>query len=283
MGSPIPTAMPDAYLPTAVAMTAAALASPVVALPTETESPTPIATATFTLTPSPTPTITLTPTAGPPAPLPAIRILSPGPMSMVISPIVLKGYVQPGANNLYQIELLGEDGRLLARELLRHPVYLTEGVYTNIKIPFETRAAAELGRLQISTLDEFGRPLEKASVQLLLLSIGANDINIGESEYARAVFYSPEPKDDIYDGVLELAGEMQPFNDNPITFELLSEEGKTLGLRVITMKAGVRAPFETTIPYDVDEITSARLVVRQADEKFVGPVFLHSQIVILHP
>ena len=283
MGSPVPTAMPAEYLPTAVALTAAALASPVLVLPTQTETITPTITPTPTQTSSPTPTASLTPTPGPAAPVPAIRILSPGPMSKVISPIVLKAYIQPGANNRYQIELLGEDGRLLGREILHHQIYLTEGVYTNIKIPFETRAAAELGRLQISTQDEFGRPRETTSVHLLLLSVGTNDINIGDNKYARSFFYYPQPEDEIYGGTLPLIGELQPFNDNSITFELLSEEGKTLGLRVINMTAGERAVFETTIPYDVDETTSARLVIRQADKDFVGPVYLHSQLVTLHP
>ena len=283
MGETPPTVMPDGYLPTAVALTAASLASPVPVLPTQTETLTPTITPTPTQTPSPAPTITLTPTQGPIAPLPAIRIIAPGPLSKVISPISLRGYIQPGANNRYQIELLGEDGRLLFREVRLHQVYLTEGVYTNVKIPFETRAAAELGRLQISTLDEFGRPLEIHSVHLLLLSIGEDDINIGDGEYARANFFYPTPEQEIYGSTLLLTGEFQPFNENPVTFELLSEDSKTLGLRVINMEAGVRAPFETTIPYDIDETTPARLIIRQSDKDFFGTVYLHSQIVILNP
>ena len=283
MGETPPTAMPDDYLPTAVALTAASLASPVPVSSTPTASLTPTITPTFTQTPSPTPTATYTPTQGPLAPLPSIRILSPGPLSKVVSPIELKGYVQPGADNRYMIELLGEDGRLLFREVRRHQVYLTEGVYTSMKIPFETRAAAELGRLQITTADEFGRLREVHSVHLLLLSVGDNAINIGDDEYARAQFYYPEPDKEIYGGTLPIIGEFQPFNDNQVTFELISEEGKPLGLRVINMEAGVRAPFETTIPYDVDETTSARLVIRQADNRFDGTVFLHSQTVILNP
>ncbi len=253
------------------------------ALPTETESLPPTLTATPTLTPTLTPTVTLTPTPGPVAPLPAIRILSPGPMSKVISPIVLKSYVRPGARDQFQVELLGEDGRLLAREILRRESFLNEGAYINIDIPFETRAAAERGRLQISTQDEFGRPLETTSVHLLLLSVGTNDINIGDNEYARSSFFYPQPEDEVYGGTLPVIGEMQPFNDNPVILELVSEEGKTLGLRTINMIAGERDIFETTIPYDVEEATSARLTIRQADKGFTGVVYLHSQIVILNP
>ena len=283
MSETLPTAMPDDYLPTAVALTAESLASPVSVSSTPTASLAPTITPTFTLTPSPTPTASRTPTPGPLAPLPPIRILSPGPMSKIISPVELKAYVQPGADNRYMIELLGEDGRLLFREVRRHQIYLTEGVYTNIKIPFETRAAAELGRLQITTVDKFGRLREVHSVHLLLLSVGTNDINIGDGEYARASFHYPESGDEISGGTLAVTGEFQPFNNNPVAFELLDEEDKTIGLRVINMEAGVRAPFETTIPYDVDETTSARLIIRQADEKFEGTVFLHSLTIILNP
>ena len=278
-----PTPLPDDYLPTAVALTADALASSLPATATPTEVIPPTFTPIPTITPSPSPVPTRTPTAGPIAPLPSIRILAPGPLSKVVSPIALRGYVQPGADNRYQIELLGEDGRLLFREVRRHQVYLNEGVYTSINIPFETRAAAELGRIQISTLDKFGRPLETTSVHVLLSSMGKNDINIGDGEYARAQFFYPVSGQSIKGGVLPVLGEFQPFNDNQVTFELISEEGKTLGLRVINMEAGVRSPFETTIPYDVDEETSARLIIRQADEKFTGQVFIHSQIVILNP
>jgi len=275
--------MPADYLPTAVALTAVSLASPIPASPTPTKIIPPTFTPTPTLTPTPIPAATITPTAGPIAPLPAIRIVGPGPMSKVISPIALKSYVRPGAKGQIQVDLLGEDGRLLAREILRRESILNEGAYISIDIPFETRAAAELGRLQISTRDEFGRPLETTSVHLLLLSVGANEITPGDSEYARAAFYYPQPEDDVYGGTLPLIGEMQPFNDNPVHFELVSEDGKTLGLRSINMIAGERAIFETTLPYKVDEAISARLVIRQEDKGFTGVVYLHSQLVILHP
>ncbi len=181
------------------------------------------------------------------------------------------------------LELLGEDGRLLYREVRRHQIYLTDGVYTNIKIPFETRAAAELGRLQVSTFDAFGRPIAINSVHLLLMSIGAEEINFTNTEYARASFYSPSDGSEVYGGTLYLSGEYQPFNDRPIRLELISEAGKILGARILNVEAGIRAPFETSIPYDVDEATPARLILRQADEKFEGTVFLHSELLVLYP
>jgi len=278
-----PTPIPEEYLPTAVALTAEAI---IEAMPTEvvpTSSITPTNTPSLTFTPLPAPTATHTPTPGPVAPSPEIQILAPGPMSKVTSPIILKSYIRPGANGKIQVELLGEDGRLLARDLFYRESVLVEGAYVRLEIPFETRAAAELGRLQISTKDEFGRPLEITSVHLLLLSLGDANITPGDSPYARSAIFYPKKKDVILGGTLPIIGEIQAFNDLPVILELLDEEGKTLGLRTLSLTAGSREIFETSITYKVDEQTPARLLIRQADKRFEGNVYLHSQEVILNP
>lgn len=278
-----PTPIPEDHLPTVVALTAAAIirAMPTEAVPTSSTTPTTIPSQTHT--PLPAPTATHTPTPGPVAPSPAIQILSPGPMSKVISPIILKGYIRPGAKGFIQVDLLGEDGRLLTRVPIYRESILVEGAYVRLEIPFETRAAAEVGRLQISTKDEFGRPLETKSVHLLLLSLGENDINLGDSPYARSSIFYPSKKDIILGGTLPIIGEIQAFNDLPVILELLDEEGKTIGLRTLSLPEGSREIFETTITYKVKEQTSARLIIRQADKRFEGNVYLHSQEVNLNP
>ncbi|HIE24816.1 MAG TPA: hypothetical protein EYP74_02325 [Anaerolineales bacterium] len=204
-------------------------------------------------------------------------------MSKVVSPIILKSYVRPGADGEIKVELLGEDGRLLARDIFYRNTVLVEGAYIKLKIPFETRAAAEIGRLQISTQDEFGRPKEIFSIRLLLLSVGKNDLNKSSTQYPRAVFFYPDAEEEIFGGTLPIIGEMQAYNDNNVILELIDEEGKTLGLRTLNLTAGERERFETSIKYQVEDQVSARLIIRQADEGFEGRVFLHSQIVILNP
>ena len=282
-GSLPSTPIPEDHLPTVVALTAAAIikAMPTEAVPTSSITPTTIPSPTFT--PLPVSTASYTPTPGPVAPSPEIQILAPGPMSKITSPLILKSYIRPGANGKIQVELLGEDGRLLARDLFYRESILVEGAYVRLEIPFETRAAAEIGRLQISTKDEFGRPLEITSVHVLLLSIGENDINPGDSPYARSVIFYPKKKDIVFGGTLPLIGEIQAFNELPVILELLDEEGKTLGLRTLSLTAGSREIFETMITYKVEEQTSARLIIRQADKRFEGNVYLHSQEVMLDP
>ena len=278
-GTPPSTPIPENYVLTVVAETMAALPSPTLAEATSLPTLAP----TSTPSPSPISATSISATALPEAPRPAIQILSPGEMSKVVSPIILRGYVHPGAKGMIQIELLGEDGRLLFRKTLYRESLSSKGAYISLEIPFETRAAAEIGRVQISTKDKFGRPLEAKSIHLLLLSMGKNDINPSDSVYARAVFFSPDPEEEIYGGILSIAGEMQSYNDNIVVLELLDEKGKTLGTRTLLLTAGSREYFETTIRYKVREQVEARLLIRQADENFEGRVYIHSQIVMLNP
>jgi len=75
-------------------------------------------------TPTETPTypyyLTRTPTATPGIPEATIRLYYPGPMSKLVSPIQLSASLQPGTSGRVLIELLGEDGRLLYRKLIRY-------------------------------------------------------------------------------------------------------------------------------------------------------------------
>src|SRR5512134_1054056 len=168
--SPIPTAYPPEYLPTVIAMTAeaanvlgtqVALALTPPVLPSNTPRP----------TLSPTPRATFTQTTIPGHEPAAIQIFAPGPMSKVISPITLRMNIIAGESEKVQIDLYGEDGRLLTRNVKKVPKS-GKGVDQQIKIPFEIRATAEVGRLTVSTLDKAGRIQYLNSVHVLLLSSG---------------------------------------------------------------------------------------------------------------
>ena len=167
-----PTPFPPEYFPTVVVLTGQAamatnLAGTPSATPTETLIPTLTLTPTETLTPVPTDT----PTPSPSAPIAQIRIQVPGPMSKVTSPMFLRMQVVSGGSELVQIDLQGEDGRLLARKLERVPSW-PGGYYVSLKIPFEIHAAAEVGRITISTKDDFGRVQSQLGMRVLMLSVG---------------------------------------------------------------------------------------------------------------
>ena len=279
--SPVPTPYPPEYLPTVIALTADAAnhlstgtagASLVDSMPTDTPEPT------LTPTPEATSTVTTIPSHD----LAAIEIQSPGPMSKVISPIALRMNIVSGENEKVQIDLYGEDGRLLSRIVKKVP-RSSRGVDQNIKIPFEIPAAAEVARLTVSTSDKAGRAQAMKSVRLLLLSSGTNEINPPGDPSEPVGVFSPGLKDEASGGVLNVRGDIWPFNLNPFLIELIGPDGQSLGLRILNVNQLTPQLFETTIPYKVNEPTLARLSVRQDDDRIQGPFYLYSQEIMLNP
>ncbi len=282
--TPPPTPYPPEYFPTVVVQTAqAAMATDLVSRPS--------ATPTISLTPSltPTPTDTLTPaptdtlTPSPSAPLAQIRIYSPGPMSKVTSPLNLHMQIVAGSSELVQIDLQGEDGRLLARNLERAKVW-PAGYVISVRIPFEVHAAAEVGRITVSTKDAAGRVQAQLATRVLLLSVGSDEITPEGDLSERVVFYSPPAEDAVATGgVVDVQGRFLPFNDQPVVLELQDSEGKTVGLRVLDFIGTDEQIFRTTVPYKVTEPTLARLVLRQDDDHLAGQVYVYSQEITLNP
>ena len=278
-----PTAFPAEYFPTVVALTgqaamATTLAGTPSAVPTQ-----PSATFTSTETPIP-PTLapTETPTESPSARSAQIQIQSPGPMSKVTSPMHLRMLVVSGDSKLVQIDLVGEDGRLLARKLERVPTQ-AGGYYVSLKIPFEVRAAAELGRVTISTKDSHGRLQSLAAEHVLLLSVGEAEIAPAGDQAERVVLYSPKNRDLATGGILHVEGRYLPFNTQPLVLELLDPKGMTVGLRVLNFTSTDEQTFATTVPYKATETTEARLVIRQDDVRLPGLMYWYSLEVTLIP
>jgi hypothetical protein len=193
-------------------------------------------------------------------------------MSKVVSPITLKA----------QIDLYGEDGRLLSRVVKKVPLS-GDGVFQQIKIPFEIRAAAEVARITISTTDKAGRLQSLNSVHVLLLSSGNNEITPAGNPSEPVGVVSPTLKESSSGGVLTVKGDVWPFNLQPIQFELIGQDGKSLGLRILTIDNMNPQLFNTTIPYKVTEPTTARLTIRQDDERIDGLYYLYSQEILLNP
>jgi hypothetical protein len=279
--SAVPTLYPPEYLPTVIVLTAeaantfaTATAASLLAGQPSTNTPEP------TLTPTPQATFTVT--TIPSHELAAIEIQSPGPMSKVISPIALKMNIVSGETEKIQVDLYGEDGRLLSRLVKKVP-RSTHGVDQNIKIPFEIPGEAEVARLTISTGDKVDRTQAMNSVRLLLLSSGKNEINPPGDPSEPVGIFSPGLKDEAFGEVLHLRGDIWPFNLNPVYIELIGPERQSLGLRILNITELTPQLFETTIPYKVSEPTLARLVLRQDDDRIQGPFYLYSQEIMLNP
>ena len=280
----VPTPFPPELFPTVVVETAQAAMATNMALtpsviPTETLVPTEMLTPTETFTPVPTDTNTPSPSP----PRAQIQILTLGPMSKVTSPMPMRMQVVSGGSELVQIDLQGEDGRLLARKLERIPSW-PGGFNFLVKIPFEIRTAAEVGRITISTKDDEDRIQALLTMRVLLLSVGTDEINPPGDLKERAVFYQPEREDAVaIGGTVAIEGRYLPFNDQQVILELLGPGGKPLGLRVLDFIGTDEQIFSTTIPYKVFEPTPAILVLHQDDVGMDGFVYWYSQEILLNP
>jgi hypothetical protein len=273
-----PTLYPSGYLPTVIYLTAASIdAATARALP-----PTPTLTATADFIPA---TIgpSATPTTGPGIPLGAIQIKAPGPMSRVVSPLQVQMLAVAGESHRMQIDLFGEDGRLLGRTL--SAVFGSpDGDPLAVKIPFEIRAAGENGFVQVSTKDAQGRVQSLVTLRILLLSSGVSQINPpGNTIYEQVVFSNLAADSNVSGGVLPVEGQFMPYSRKAAVLSLKGEDGRLFSQRVLPVAGTDWQPFSTTLPFKVDKTTPAYLVVEQGDDVLNGQAYVYTRALTLNP
>ena len=264
-------------------------------LPTATAS---LLTAEFEVTPTPaataTETATLryyrtrTPTATPGIPKASILWYSPGPMSRLTSPIQFSGSLEPGPSGKVEITLLGEGGRLLYRKLIRYTTQ--DWVLVSDNVEFSIAAAAEAARLQISTEDDHGRMIALASVDLVLLAMGDDDLNPPTDLLEPLIIREPVPNTLIMGGKVVVTGLVRTSGEQPLLVELVDAKGAVVGYRqaVVTMPADPwatdgYATFKAEVPYSVEEAAWVRLTVSAFEDHIPGPTHLSSLLILLGP
>jgi hypothetical protein len=262
--------------------------SPTQELPTDTPEPSysPTSEPLPTLEPTYLSFLTLTPSSTPGPETADIQIFSPGPLSKVASPFELRAYLMPYAFGTVRVELVGEDGRLLSREGISAADFWGQFGRLVTDVPFEIKGAAEMGRLQISTLDEHKRVIALKSVSLMLLADGLDIMNPPAYLDENVLIDLPEIKGFASGGEVRVVGKMQVFNDLPVLVELVNLRGRVLSTRVISIGPadGKFHSFETIIPYNIDSYEpDVLLVIRQDDNRIQGPFYLYSQLINLNP
>jgi len=232
------------------------------------------------------PTVTATPTLDPTDML--LRIAVPGPMSKVVSPIDLVVYVSPLYIGATRIQLFGEDGSELYSKSFHTFSNNITAARVEEKINFQIHGVAEMGRLQISTADTFGRMQAFNSVRVLLLSVGDTELTQADPAVERVVLRTPKKDDVIGGGILKVVGEIQPINNTPVFLDLLDTQGNVIGSRILTLQPvdGTYQVFDTTVPYQIGQTgqkVPARLLIRQNDDRLSGLAYLYSVAVLVGP
>ena len=246
-----------------------------------------------TISPLPPPLPTLDLPSTPPAtsmPQPAvgsgaIQFYGPGPLSKLVTKVAVYGYAIPGYGNKGRVYLYGEDGRLLASELLQLNTAYT-WAYFYWTLPFEIQGAGELARLTMSTEDEFGRLTAAYSIHLILLADGYSIVNPPGDFRERCVVDQPVPGSRIAGGLLAVTGEMHPFNSLPLVIELIDRDGNVISSQPVAISPAPDdgyVPFQVILPYSISSGTWALLVVHQPDDRISGTIYLYSREVFLDP
>ena len=284
-----PTTLPPPSIPTVVALTGQAAFATADALtqsvlPTLTAVPTDLLIP-LTEMPSPTPTFAAGFTD-----FAQVRFLSPGPASSLVSPIILQIEVVSGESEVIQVDLLGEDGRVLYRDLEKVTRNM-KGIFRRFELRFEIRAVSEAGYIRISSKDDFGRIQALNTMPVLLYSVGNSQINPpGNMIYERVMIEGMEEKANFYAGEVGLKGRIWPFNEQPMIVELVLPNGSPISSRILNFNGIDTQSFETSLPYKVTEPTLARLTFRQdnplldvADSELQKYIYVYSVEIMLNP
>jgi hypothetical protein len=311
-GADGPTPYPTEYLPTVIALTMMA-GQP--SLPALTLTPTPQVNKPAT----PTPTVTLslanqtkpggqetvTPTSSTPPrrltrtptvtptpeePLADIQVLDPGPMSKVVSPLHVSAYLKPGARGIVQIDLLGEktDNPPLVRKIVSFGS-LEGMVNLAVDLDFEISGVSEIGRLQITTKDKYGRIIALYSVDLVLLSMGEADLNPSGDLLAPIIIREPNENTLIQGGKVLVSGLARPGNDQSLIIDMIASDGTPVGPNRIVSLAGVPldddgyASFSIEVSYSVKTPTWVRLITYENGGRIQGFMYLASREILLSP
>jgi hypothetical protein len=207
-------------------------------------------------------------------------------LSKVISPIRLESVVQAGDDGLVYLELFGEDGRIITSQKLSYPKGKRYLVVE--RVPFEIPGVAETARLSLRVMDRFYRRVAISSVNLILLSVGREEINPAESLQSPYIVREPDPDETITGGLLNVEGLARPVNDKPIVIELIAENGQVVGSTQVRLPPPTgdlsHTPFQVSIPYQVDSETSVRLTFSQeSSDRIPGTAALMSFNIVLKP
>lgn len=305
LSSDVPTPYPSEFIPTLIAQTVQAQQhQPPLLPPNETQeivsseplTATPItshpssnSTSTLTATPLPEQLIPMavTPPAQATMPNAPIQILRPGPYSKVASPISLQAYFKPGKGKQVQIELFGEDRRVLVR-LIQSVVWIDRNGFARLykDIPFEIPGVAEAAHLTLSVTDDLGRVTAVNSVPLILLSIGASDVIPAVDLRTPILIQQPQPNALLQGKKVVTSGLVRSGGDTYLMIQLLDSQGKVLGQRVTNVQPAEEMGFgffNTEVPYSVAEPTPALLVVWQGVGTLSNILYLASVEVLLSP
>ena len=216
-----------------------------------------------------------------------IKIFRPGPFSLVSSPFHVTANLAPGQNNEVHLRLVGEDGRTLAQYTVQVFPYIGATTHTmGMDIFFDIQAMSELGRLEISVVDEFGRIRAMNSVDLILLSNGTSKRNYAGDLLEGVLINYPAPNFMVQGNFLLVSGLVRTRSEEPLKLELIDETGAVISsadAAVLLAEDSDHGIFAGEIEYSVTTPTWVRLIVSVPGEHIPGIAYIKTIEVLIGP
>ena len=283
-----------AAIPVQPTSTTAPFSEPTAALDAEKETSTtvsPSSTASPTSLPSttPGPTLSFPENLYPPDiefPAAEIELLSPAAGALLVSPITIRADLFPGPGGRIRVELLGEDGRSLSRNVLIWAESTTEKRSINTVLYFEISGVAEAGRLTISVDDAYGRLKALNSANVILLSDGLREASYSTDLQERIQVLNPQPATVVPSGSIEISGIVRPITDRPLSVQLITRNGRVLafGEAYPTQPEGYNySIFSIQLEANVSARQWVQLAIRETALRVPGDVYFFSFELVLAP
>lgn len=217
-----------------------------------------------------------------------LNIYNPGPSSKISSPINVSAYAYPGDQGKVTLQLLGEDGRLMADQLIQLNIPDSGWVSFSTQVPFEINSGGESALLALTTFDGYGRRIAVNSVPLILIQVGDSEIEVPTFQNEPIVISQPGANSMISGGTLHIEGYVHPLSNNPLIIELFKTNGAIVASKQVAHKmlpdGENYVSFSVDLPYSVKENTPVRLTIRQIQDNapFLD-LTLTSEIITLQP
>jgi len=220
-------------------------------------------------------------------PLEELSILSPGPGSMVNSPIQVKGYGGPSLNNRVQVRLIVEDGRLLSEGYSFLYSFPGRPGLFYIKMPFESQLVAERAWLEVRSFEDyFGMLRHLMTVEVTILSTGNGRIYPAIHGAEKLTIFQPREENVIAGGSVLIQGAGWVDQDVPLRIEIINRAGDVLGSGQVELDApavGQLGTFSVEITYQTSQQQWARIGVYELHDEVPGLVHYTSVGVWLGP
>jgi hypothetical protein len=222
-----------------------------------------------------------------PLPLDKLNIILPGPGSQVTSPLEVIGRGGPSWDQRVHLRILGEDGR----ELTRATTYIlalpeASGRFT-ATLAFSVEGVAEAARLEIVTDSlRTGRIAHVASVDLILLSVGAALIHPGAEGPEKIAIFAPRDGARVSGGRVTVRGAGWVNSDVPLQVHVLDRQGNVVGSAEVRLDApavGQLGTFEAEVAYSIPSAQFGRIAVWEPGTLIPGIVHYNSIEVYLEP